>query len=337
VRVAISPIRYWLPATQIAADSALDYAVLAVWIDPKYRWRAPRVPRRARKGPVYGEKIYALGCPQGRCSYPAIPGEWNTSEAGLVEVKGMLLEGGLSGGPITDEDGALVAVATEVALPDGYGVDWSYIRGILQRAGVPTSLPMLLGVRRQSARMKGYISPWPQPGRDSDGASIAPGMRLELGVQWGELSEVVIGLDRVAYNSFSHWYDKPDTYVTNYFTIGYRAIGRNSFFSVSREGRDYASGGLDLLIPLREASVVTYVHTDSIDTRHGEEALVRGATRVTTDIGWVLRFDYLVPVSERFALVIAASGYAESVEDRALSSYAGTFQLQIGGVYQWKF
>jgi hypothetical protein len=184
-------------ATMISRDTALDLAVLTVRISGMPAgWKMPVVPKN-RRGAT--GQVYALGCARGSCWADPEEAAYLYTIRDQLVFRSPFLVTGLSGGPLVNEDGALLGIVIEESEGVGVAIRWGRIVEELQELGVPMNLEELRANSSREGLFRYMHIVSPSPGWDHDGERLAPGFRIESGVKLAYSHVLLVGASRLSF------------------------------------------------------------------------------------------------------------------------------------------
>jgi hypothetical protein len=305
-----------------------DLAVLVAAAPRETPRILPRVAGRRRTFLYSNERLFLLGCPLGRCWNDPEPAERVPSIFGeRLAFRSPFVEPGFSGGPLVDEDGALLGIIIHADGLSGEAIYWPAFAEGLRQAGVAVNLKPLVGLRRQSLYVKFMPTVYPLPARDFDGQRLAIGGRVEVGIARSSLVQFAFSIHRFSADGST---DNVGL-VAHSIGFGYRMAGANPFWTVGRPVRDVVTLGFDVLLPMGSARAIGVNLTDSIDVRTGERVSIPGGSASDGSLGVALSAEYRIALSERIAAVGSVVLYAQRFEFRSTHAYPA---VQIG--VEWR-
>lgn len=329
VQVRLTPKGPLLPAPVRAEDPALDFAVLAViGYTADAAWSIPtRVVRhwnlRLR------ESAFVIGCPEGVCWVPPERGVLSEIAAANLRVRTLYIREGVSGGPVVDEDGALIGIVVRFGIAEGTAVRWDIIEPVIRRLGYPVNLPEVRGPREGEVAARISMPVIPRAAVDAAGRWV-PGWRGEISYRVTPWVELAVGITSVSFAEKAEEYvEVPfENYAGGYFFVGARWSSAISPFALGRGFPDVISGGLDLLMPVGPFTAVQMLPGDSVDLSRGEYVNSRQDVSARGRVSFAIRGSYRIALNESLGVSISPALYLITL-DRAPGS-TGYIGLEIG-------
>lgn len=341
VEVRLVPQGPLFQANVLFQHPRLDLAVLGITgHDTVASWILPRrVLSRSHGLADHGDRVFALGCPDGQCWTAPEAAQFRGYGGAGILFRTYYIRPGTSGGPLVDADGALLGLIVKTEVAEGQAIWWYDVEDALKRERYPVNLPVMQGYRVGEVSIRFLGAAFPRSGVNSDGQYLQPGWRAELSLRLAPRLEAAAGLNRVSFAA-APFHDRRATYEEAYAHIylfsGVRYSLPLTRWSIGKSLPDVASIGFDVLIPLRrDTRVVGFTASDSVDLVRGEYVLVRSVINSRTGISVAARGSYRLAITEQFAVIAAPTlyimtfEYLESSPFRAFLEIGGDFRLPL--------
>lgn len=344
VQVTQSDSAHKAEVRYVSPDRDLDFAVIAFPAsDIRGVWRLPTAVR-PRPSTLDGRTtLYAIGCAPGcwwpplgvRYSHSIISTYSDGSQLEKIYVRGEYLEPGFSGGPLVDPDGAVLGMITSTGSAVGSAIFWRDLVATLEACGFPVNLSSRRGLRSRSVFVRIAGDLFPIPGRDSDGAPLFGGGRLQAGVVLTGLNELVVGMDRMSFAGGhipAEQGAQKDAVVLHYMFVGYRARTQLPLLRLPQPSS--MSIGADLLIPWKAWSVAS-VPGDSVDVRNGERVPSLETITLDSRVSASVIGDVRINLSEQVGLNLELAAFFPRLPNWRTNGYIP--RLSIGVDHRWAF